>query len=962
MENSPNSKKITQKPDLKVYGFSTVLSIALLFTGVLSLFLMYQLNTGSTVISKHWLPSVIIAEELNNTTSDFRIAEISHVVSHDNVDMYQYEATLFQKSGEIDLLFQAYMDNYVTNEEDLAMLSEAQALWETYLSVHNEMIAYSRNNDTTEAMDIMENQSEDLFNEVSATFSDLVVLNKNGADQASLNGDAIFYGTSVVFLLLFFISIAFFRKFKTLMMEIETTQEHLKQANEEALLQAEKLSSAHDEALLASQAKSNFLANMSHEIRTPMNAISGMTDIILRETTNSDVKEYGMNIKRACDSLLGIINDVLDISKIESGKLEIIETEYLLSNVLKDVLSIASNRLEHTELMFITNFQQNLPENIIGDDVRVKQVMVNILNNAIKFTQEGHISFRVWGDCSNGQLKLSFSVTDTGMGISPEDMDKLFASFERINTTKNRSIEGTGLGLAITKRLCEMMDGNVEVSSEIGKGTTFTVTLIQQYRENTVIAQVEEEKSVLLFESRELYRETFNETCRDLSISTVVSCGLQSEFNEALQAKKFDFIFTSSMYHHKVKEMVDKLNLSSQIVLLADNFDVKTKFNFITILMPIHCISVASVLNGNEVVHDKKDDYFHFRAPNGKILLVDDNHVNLIVAQGLMKPYQFEIDTAENGEEAVKAVKKKEYDLVFMDHMMPVMDGIDATIAIRGMKGDYFKNLPIIALTANALVGTQETFLKEGMNDFLAKPIQLDLLNEVLQKWLPKELQVPVNNEETPTIEEPTPVVETPNSDVDLKISGVDVPLGLQRVGGDFSIYLKILGTYYHEGIKLIQNISKNFDDEDFHHYKIQVHALKSSSAAIGAMELSEQARLLEEASNNDNSLYIHENHYEFVETLTSVLENIRESLKGHTQEDQSPKDTGDIELYQDTLRKLAVALDSMDIKRCDVLIEELTSYHWDEVFTSQLAKISEFVSDYEYDDAVDFINSILDS
>lgn len=538
---------------------------------------MYKLNTGSTVISNHWLPSVIIAEELNNTTSDFRISEISHVVSQNNADMYEYESNIFQKSSEIDILFQNYIDNYVTNEQDRDMVIEAQALWEDYILIHNEMISYSRNNDTVKAMEIMENESMDLFNEVSAIFADIVILNKNGANKASLDGDAIFYSTSFFFLLLFFIAIAFFRKFRALILEIQTTQQHLKQANEEALLQAEKLSSAHDEALLASQAKSNFLANMSHEIRTPMNAISGMTDIILRETISSDVKEYGTSIKRACDSLLGIINDVLDISKIESGKLEIIETEYLLSNVLRDVLSIASNRLEHTELMFITNFQQDLPENIIGDDVRVKQVMVNILNNAIKFTQEGHISFRVWGDFSDGNLKLSFSVTDTGMGISPEDMDKLFASFERVNTTKNRSIEGTGLGLAITKRLSEMMDGNVEVTSEIGKGTTFTVTLNQQYRENSVIAQVEEEKSILLFESRELYRESFNETCRNLNISTVVSCGLQSEFNEALQAQNFDFIFTSSMYHHKVKEMVDKLNLSAKIVLLADNFDVKTK-------------------------------------------------------------------------------------------------------------------------------------------------------------------------------------------------------------------------------------------------------------------------------------------------------------------------------------------------------------------------------------------------
>lgn len=929
------SKKIKRK----FYSFSGGLIVALFLMGILSLGIIGALNKETTVVSDNWLPSVIIAEELNTATSDFRIAEISHVISQNISAMVEHEDRMEAIENRIESMFQEYAIDLTTNETDEELLAQARGLWEEYLTIHDEMITYSRNNDTEAAMNIMEKESEVLFDEVSSTFLQLVNFNKAGVDHASSEGTSIYNNTIIMVGLILLTSAGIFYKFKSLMNDIEITQEKLRESNEEALL--------------SSKAKSNFLANMSHEIRTPMNAISGMTDIILRETKDMDIKEYALNIKGACDSLLAIINDVLDISKIESGKLEIIKNEYKLSTVLNDVLNIATNRLELKPLMFTTNFQHDLPDQLLGDDIRVKQIMVNIVNNAIKFTSEGHIAFDVSGEYKKGILVLKFTVTDTGIGISPENIDKLFIDFERINTTKNRNIEGTGLGLAISKRLCEMMNGQIAVTSEVGKGTTFSVEIQQEYKEYIPIAKIDKQKSILIFETRDVYRNSLKRDCQQLALEKVVYCSLQSELNEALREQKFDLIFTSSMYLVKVQEMLSKRNLNSEIILLADNSSIRTKYDYTTILLPANTISISNVINGNLYSEGGNEKVTNFVAPSCKVLIVDDNIVNLKVAQGLMKPYEFVISTAENGKEAVEKIKNNKYDLVFMDHMMPIMDGIDATIAVRGLEEEYYQKLPIIALTANAIVGTKEMFIQEGMTDFLAKPIKIHALNDILIKWLPKEKQIFTDKNKPDRVEEE-------NEAAILKIYAVDVNLGIKRTGGEFDAYLDILNMYYQDGVKRIASVQNFFDQKELSSYKIEVHALKSASASIGAIDISEKARLLEEASANENWVYLNQNTNEFIEDFNSLLEHIREALKGLLHDhDTEEKPLGDSSFYEEKLIKLNEALDNVDINLCEELLDQLFAFHWDEVTLENITKIKEFVSEYEYDEAIDFINEI---
>ncbi|MDR2594483.1 MAG: response regulator [Fibromonadaceae bacterium] len=386
--------------------------------------------------------------------------------------------------------------------------------------------------------------------------------------------------------------------------------------------EARKAEKAQIKADEANETKSKFLANMSHEIRTPMNAIIGMAELALREYMTSIAKEYILTVKQAGTNLLSIINDILDFSKIESGKLEIIPINYKFSFLINDVVNIIRMMITDSRLRFEINIDSKIPNMLFGDEIRIRQVLLNILGNAVKYTKKGFISFSVNGEIIGDTILLTMTVADSGIGIRKEDLEKLFDDFVRFDFAVNKDVEGTGLGLAITKNLVKMMNGNISVQSEYGKGSTFTVKLPQKIR----------------------YCESFD-------------------------------------------------------AIKSDSVTIK------------------------------------FNAPKARILVVDDIDTNLKVAKGLMLPYKMQVDLCLSGIEAIERVKANDYDLVFMDHMMPEMNGIEATKRIRKM----YANLPIIALTVNAVSGAKEMFLSNGFSDFLSKPIDIIKLNSILEKWLPED-------------------------------------------------------------------------------------------------------------------------------------------------------------------------------------------------------------------------------
>lgn len=494
--------------------------------------------------------------------------------------------------------------------------------------------------------------------------------------------------------------------------------------------QNRKLIKAVEDANYANDSKSAFLSNMSHEIRTPMNAIVGITDIMLRTEKEPVNEKYLLNIKHSGVALLGIINDILDFSKIESGKMTLVDDTYSLYEMLDDLSLIFWNRIEDKNIELVYDIDKDVPDYIYGDHIRVRQVIINIVNNAIKFTDEGFVKLAIRARQNKNDIELLISVSDSGQGIKEENMPRLFSSYEQLNTNKNHGKEGTGLGLAISKQLINMMGGDISVESEYGKGTTFSFNIHQQVDAKTAlydyskVADELKDKRIAVAINSDLVRKSIEEFL-DLTNAEYEIIAADTE-----RTKEYDIAFTDA------KKMQDINAADKYIIVNPYAYDIDMSLENI-ISKPVYAMNLyTAVLNKNKQKTNKYTKKQKVTFEGKRVLLVDDNKVNMKVAQLLFKPLLMDIDTAENGKEALEKVENNRYDLVFMDHMMPVMDGVESTMAIRKSGVEYYSRLPIVALTANAVSEVKDELLAAGMNDIITKPISMDDVIEVLQKWL----------------------------------------------------------------------------------------------------------------------------------------------------------------------------------------------------------------------------------
>jgi len=518
-------------------------------------------------------------------------------------------------------------------------------------------------------------------------------------------------------------------------------------------------------------AKSAFLANMSHEMRTPLNVIVGLTDLRLEEKDlPANINEDLQKINSAGEILLGLVNDLLDISKIEAGKLELILVDYNTASLLNDVIALNMIRIQSRPITFILDISEDLPNNLYGDELRLKQIFNNLLSNAFKYTKEGSVTLRIV--CTRKDEKdtwLSIKISDTGTGIRPEDLKKIFSNYNQVDTKANRKIEGTGLGLPIAKRLVEMMDGEIIVESEYGKGSSFYVNIRQGSIDNKTLG---------------------------------------SDVVERLR----DFRY------------IDKKQHASAGITRVD-------------------LSYASVL------------------------VVDDFITNLDVAAGMLRKYKMQVDCVTSGQKAIDLIKKGKpvYNAVFMDHMMPEMDGIEATQIIRSLDSEYARNIPIISLTANALVGNEKMFLEKGFSAFLSKPINMLKLDGIVKKWVCEKTH---DEEELGT-----------EKHEESEIPGVNINAGLEFYGGDMNSYKAILKSFAVNTPDTIDNM-RNVTEESLKDYAVNVHGLKSISAAIAADEMSQKAKELEFMAKAGDLSGVFAKNDEFLECAEILVEDIKNWLK----------------------------------------------------------------------------------
>ena len=529
-----------------------------------------------------------------------------------------------------------------------------------------------------------------------------------------------------------------------------------------------------EEATAAAEAKSSFLANMSHEIRTPINAVLGMNEMILREAQDAEIHGYAQNIQSAGTALLSLINDILDISKIESGKMELMPEKYQLGGLLYDILLVVQPRVENKGLQLVLDIDENIPNELYGDEVRIRQIITNILTNAVKYTEKGSVTLRVKMEKKDARhIVLQVAVKDTGIGIK-ESKEVLFASFQRGGDLRAHHIEGTGLGLSITQQLLEMMGSDLEMESVYGKGSIFSFELVQ----------------------------------------TVVGEEPMGNLNDLYQKR----LSQEQKYHES------------------------------------------------------------FQAPDAHVLVVDDNVMNQKVVKSLLKQTLVQIDTAEDGAGCLEKCARNRYDLILMDHLMPNMDGVEAFHRLRQDKQGINYRTPVIILTANAVAGMKQQYLEEGFNGFLSKPVQAQLLEETLKRYLPEELVTLFGQEQVVDAEEQERRQTLCQAVEELGITDVDPDDALQYSSGLIADVLDNIEGYLTDSVSNRERIKKEYDAQNWNDFKIHVHALKSTSRIVGAVHMAFLAEQMEKAAGNEDVTYItgnFENLLEEHEQLCMDLEHL---------------------------------------------------------------------------------------
>lgn len=599
----------------------------------------------------------------------------------------------------------------------------------------------------------------------------------------------------------------------------------------------------------ANRAKTNFVSNMSHEIRTPMNSIVGITEILLRSRHSPKEQEYLLNIQSSGRVLLTIINDVLDCSKMEAGKMQLFDEPYDTCSLFHDLRISMENRIGHSGLELIYDIDQDIPCKLKGDMGRIRQVIINLVNNAIKYTEKGSVRFSVHVRQKNtDKVMLYYEVADTGIGIRKEDQKILFDAFQRVEMDRNRYVEGTGLGLTISQNLVNTMGGVIEEESEYGKGSRFFFTIEQTIIDPTPVSAV---------------------------------------------------------------------NYNGQ----KDNVTEKEA----------ECL---------------------FIAPEAHILLVDDNELNLVVAKELLKPLRMQIDTAENGLQAVKMVRGSQYDLVLMDHMMPVMDGIEAAKAIRALPEDKYQKLPIIALTANAMVDARKEFLNAGMNGFVAKPIDFARICNQLKLWLPKDLVRDVPKEEAKKL------LADDLSDREIQPEdpqmGFSFEEGVKHCGSKAAL-MKTIRIFYRTIDSKANKIEQCLKEGLISDYVIEIHALKSSALLIGAVPLSEAAKELEDYGKQGKTEVLEEKTPDVL-TLYRDLKNI---LRPYAEKEEDAKKEFSDGEWITALQQIHQCIEQFDLDGVDQIMEQLEEYQVPECIRESMDQLRVYVADVSLEEIMELTDTM---
>ena len=709
--------------------------------------------------------------------------------------------------------------------------------------------------------------------------------------------------------------------------------------------------------------KDDFLANISHEIRTPINSICGISEIMLKNDVPPELQEDILNIRSAGRNLMAVVGDILDFSELQEEKFELVEENYHITSTIYDVINMTMARKSEKNLELIVNCDISMPSVLIGDEQKIRRVILNVVNNAIKFTNEGCITVGIGYRRESYGINLIITVKDTGIGMSDEMMENLFEKYIQADSGRDRRKEGIGLGLAIVQVLVNKMGGFVTVKSKIGKGSEFQIVIPQKIYDETPIAMIENKEDYCAAvyidmeqfaytEIRDEYMGNIQSMISQLDLKCHVCRNLQ-ELKRRDLAERLTHIFISLVEYQEDSRYFDELAKRTNVNIIIDYYDdVKVPNKAINrIYKPFFILSIFNVLRNKEEAGILVSEN-ELHASNIHVLIVDDNRMNIRVVEGLLQEYEIKVSFALSGEEALKKIKTKEYDLIFMDHMMPGMDGVETLHLIRSLDDDYFKQIPVLALTANAIAGAREMFIQEGFNDFIPKPIESSVLLRALKRHIVFRRNVVKDNKLTQRLEEVslkefseeelrteelrTEEIGTEEFQIkelqtkEFVIGDLDIKKGLLYCGNKKN-YLNILEAHLENGKEHIKLIKQLYAEENWKNYTVAVHGTKSAMLNIGAVELSEMAKNLEEAGKEENIIYIHKHHKEMLSEYERVLVSISNWFAKNDEKKTVEKIVQKPQISDEKLEKILLELEDasylLEEKRMLQMISELEQY-----------------------------------